>query len=119
MNEHNGSGLTDSLVVLVPGGQYGGMLTLRIAASSWTISTDGCLNVFAEGEDAASATFSSTSWAGVIDDQHLQPETAAGALAAARRALAQIAHGCRDGWLRDPAKIARIASDGLMEVEHE
>lgn len=102
------------VLVLIPG-TYS-VSSVRLAADAWT-SRAGKL-IVRNGEQPV-AEFSPGQWAGVVADSHLVSEAVFGGLLAARRALAQIAEGTRDGWLRDLDKIARIAADGLMEVAHE
>jgi hypothetical protein len=104
------------MVVLVQATSYG-LTSVRLTAASWDTDKG---HLFIRGKDGMrAAQFPPAKWAAIIDDAALMPETAAGAMLAARRALAQIADGCRDGWLTDPKRIARIASDGLLELSTE
>lgn len=103
-----------TLLVLMPGPHS--LASVRLAADGWTVRA-GKLTLRYGAEPAAE--FAPGQWAGVVDDSRMQAEAIFGGLLAARRALGQIAEGCREGWLRDLDRIARIAADGLMEVAHE
>jgi len=101
-----------TVIVLVKG-NYGNN-AVHFTADDWRVSAAGRLTVYAAGGVHA-ADFDAGQWLCVIDDRHRQPDLSTGALKAAQRALALIHEGCATGNMTF-GQIARIAADGLMEV---
>lgn len=104
--------LNKTIIVLFSTGSYG-MSSVHFTASHWFVRDDGRLVVSTTLQEAGE--FAAGQWIAVVDDDYRQPDLAASSLTAAQHALERIADGCARGSLT-MSQIARIASDGLMEV---